>query len=151
MSGTDVRQLVAEFTDAMTTDDVETVVHLFNDDPTVEWVMMATGESFQGRDAIRQLAQRSKAARSHTDELGIKPTCVFTNAEGTQLCWEYVHDGIVTDNWPSSSAHRPAPGTKFELPIVLVCDVRDGKLQKLREYFDLNTLLEAGRRQRLYA
>ena len=32
----------------------------------------------------------------HGDGLGIKPKRVFTNAEGSQMCWEYVHNGMVT-------------------------------------------------------
>jgi len=82
--------------------------------------------------------------------LGIKPTNVFTNAEGTKLCWEYVHTGVVTDKWPASS-HKVSPGTKFDLPIILMCDICQGKLVKIREYFDLLTLLEPGTPHRLYS
>ena len=64
---------------------------------------------------------------------------------------EYVHTGVVTDKWPSSSGHKPAPGTKFELPIMLICEIRQGKFVKVREYFDLLTLLEPGTSHRLYS
>jgi ketosteroid isomerase-like protein len=143
--GIDLAQAV---TAAMTSDDVESMVNLFA--PDGEWAIMATGESFRGHDQIRQLATRSVAARDHTDGLGIKPTNVFTNAEGTKLCWEYVHTGVVTDKWPASS-HKVAPGTKFDLPIILMCDIRQGKLVKIREYFDLLTLLEPDTPHRLYS
>jgi hypothetical protein len=113
-------------------------------------VIMATGETFRGHDQIRQLATRSVAARDHTAGLGIKPTNVFTNDEGTKLCWEYVHTGVVTDKWPASS-HKVSPGTKFDLPIILMCDICQGKLVKIREYFDLLTLLEPGTPHRLYS
>jgi ketosteroid isomerase-like protein len=82
--------------------------------------------------------------------MGIKPTNVFTNADGTNLCWEYVHTGVVTDKWPAS-ARKVAPGTKFDLPIMLMCDIRQGKLVKIREYFDLLTLLEPATPHRLYS
>src|ERR1035438_3426734 len=144
--GTDLVQAV---TNAMTSDDIESMVNVFAEDG--EWVIMATGESFRGHDQIRKLATRSVAARGHTAGLGIKPTNVFTNAEGTKLCWEYVHTGVVTDKWPSSSAQKPAPGTKFDLPITLMCEVRQGKLVKVREYFDLLTLTEAGTAHHLYS
>jgi hypothetical protein len=77
---------VRAFTDAMTTDDIDAVVGLFNNAPDIEWVIMATGERFRGLDAIRQLAERSVVARSHGDGLGIQPKRVFTNAEGSQMC-----------------------------------------------------------------
>ena len=92
---------------------------------------MATGETFRGLDQIKQLTMRSVAARTHGAGLGIKPTNIFTNAEGTKLCWEYMHTAVVTDKWPSST-HRPAPGTKIALPIVLICETCGGKLVKVR-------------------
>ncbi len=144
-SGNDLAQIV---TKAMTSDDIESMVNAFA--PDGEWVIMATGETFRGYDQIRQLATRSVAARDHTSGLGIKPTNVFSNAEGTRLCWEYVHTGVVTDKWPASS-HKVPAGTKFDLPIVLICDIRQGKLVTIREYFDLLTLLEPDTPHRLYS
>jgi uncharacterized protein (TIGR02246 family) len=141
--------LVQAFTDAFTSDDIESFLNLIA--PDAEWVIVATGETFRGLDQIRQLATRSVDARTHGGGLGIKPTNIFTNAEGTKLVWEYVHTGVVTEKWPASSGHRPAPGTKFELPIVLVGEIREGKLLKMREYFDLPTLLEPGTPHKLYS
>jgi ketosteroid isomerase-like protein len=140
--------LVKAMTAAMTSDDVASMVNLFA--PDGEWKIMATGETFRGTDQIRQLAIRSVAGRDHPAGTGIKPTNVFTNAEGTKLCWEYVHTGVVTDQWPAST-NRPAPGTKIELPIVLICDIREGKLARIREYFDLETAAEPGVRHKLYS
>jgi ketosteroid isomerase-like protein len=55
-----------------------------------------------------------------------------------------MHTGVVTARWPASSSQRPAPGTTFKLPIILVGEIREGKIMKMREYFDLLTLTEAG-------
>lgn len=142
---------VNTFTKAMTSDDIDLVMTLFNEGPETKWVIMATGETFQGLEKIRKLAERSVAARTHGPDMGLKPTHVFTNEEGTQLVWEYAHTGIVTERWPSTSTIKPAPGSKFELPIVLICDVRDNKIDTIREYFDLITLTEAGTRHFLYS
>ena len=38
-----------------------------------------------------------------------------------------------------------------ELPIILVGEIREGKIIKMREYFDLLTLTEAGTPHRLYS
>jgi ketosteroid isomerase-like protein len=149
MTARTTADLVTAFTAAFTTDDIETWRSLLDADG--EWVIVATGETFRGLDQMAQLAARSVAARKHGGGLGIKPTNVFTNADGTKLCWEYVHTGVVTDQWPSTSSHKPAPGTKFELPIMLMCEIRQGKLFKVREYFDLLTLLEPGTPHRLYS
>lgn len=141
--------LVRAFTAAFTSDDIKGWRNLLA--PDGEWVVMATGETFHGLDKMTELANRSVAARKHGDGLGIKPTNVFANAEGTKLCWEYVHTGVVTDKWPSTSAQKPAPGTKFELPIILVCDIQQGKLTKVREYFDLLTLTDPATKHKLYS
>lgn len=146
--GANSTDLVQAFTAAFTSDDVESFYKLI--DPDGEWVIMATGETFRGLDQIKQLTMRSVAARTHGGGLGIKPTNIFTNAEGTKLCWEYVHTAVVTDKWPSST-HRPAPGTKIKLPIVLIGEIRQGKLLKVREYFDLQTLSEPGVPHKLYS
>ena len=142
-------QLVQAFTAAFTSDDIEGWRNLLA--PDGEWMLMATGETFRGLDQMVRLATRSVAARKHSDELGIKPTSVFTNADGTKLCWEYIHTGIVTEKWPSTSSHKPAPGTKFTLPIMLVCEIRQEKIFRVREYFDLLTLLEPGTPHKLYS
>lgn len=143
-----VADLVQTMTAAMTSDDIDSMVNLFASDG--EWTIMATGETFRGLDQIRELATRSVAGRTHAAGSGIKPRNVFTNAEGTKLCWEYVHSCVVTDKWPSST-HKPAPGTKFELPIILMCEIRDDKLVKIREYFDMLTVTEPGTPHRLYS
>jgi uncharacterized protein (TIGR02246 family) len=143
-----VADLVQAFTDAFTSDDIESFLNLIA--PDGEWLIMATGERFRGLDQIRQLATRSVAGRDHPAGMGIKPTNVFTNAEGTKLCWEYVHNCVVTDQWPASK-NRPAPGTNVELPIVLICDIRKDKLVKVREYFNLQTVTEPGTPHKLYS
>jgi ketosteroid isomerase-like protein len=140
--------LVQAFTAAFTTDDIEGFYKLI--DPNAEWVIMATGETFRGLEEIKQLTTRSIAGREHTDGLGIKPFNIFTNAEGTRLCWEYVHTAVVTDKWPSST-HRPAPGTKISVPILLSCEIDGGKITKAREYFDLWTAVEPGVQHHLYS
>jgi ketosteroid isomerase-like protein len=141
-------ELVGAFTDAMTHVGVEAMISLWA--PDGEWVIMATGETFKGLDQIRQLANRSVAARTHGTGEGLLPFNVFTNTDGTRLCWEYVHKAVVTDQWPAST-NRPAPGTKVEIPIVLICEINDGKLAKIREYFDLTTATEPGAHRKLYS
>ncbi len=147
MSGTQ-ENVVEAFTRCMTTDDIDGIVTLFAKD--AEWRIMATGETFTGPEKIRELATRSVAARAHSSSRGIHPFNVFTSADGTGLCWEYVHTAIITENWPASR-DRPAPGTEFRLPIVLVCDIRNNTITKIREYFDLQTLTEPGVQHHLYS
>lgn len=140
--------LVQAFTEAMTHDDIEGVVSLWAENGV--WEIMATGEKFSGLEQIRQLATRSVAARNHPAGEGLLPFNVFTNADATKFCWEYVHKAVVTDKWPASK-NRPAPGTEVKIPIVLICEVENGKLIRLNEYFDLLTVIEPGNPHKLYS
>ena len=139
---------VKAFTEAMTHEGVEDMMKLWS--PDGEWEIMATGETFKGLDKIRELATRSVAARTHGSGEGLQPFNVFVNVEGTRLVWEYIHKGVVTDKWPAST-RKPTEGTEFSLPIILSCDIRAGKFTKIREYFDLLTLTEAGTSHHLYS
>jgi ketosteroid isomerase-like protein len=141
-------EAIQAFTHAMTHEDIDGVMKLWA--PDGEWEVKATGETFKGLDQIRQLASRSVAARDHPAGEGLLPFNVYSNSEGTKLCWEYVHKGVVTDKWPAST-HKVAAGTKFVLPIVLICEIHEGRLVKIREYFDLLTLLEPDTPHKLYS
>ena len=111
-------------------------------------MIVATGEIFRGTDKVRELAERSVAARKHTSEAHM--TFVNHIISEDQMCLEYIHQGIITENWPASG-NRPTPGSKFELPICLVCYTKDQKFVKVNEYFDLGTLIAGGRRVKLYS
>ncbi len=141
-------ETIEAFTQAMTHEDIDGLMKLW--EPDGEWEVMATAETFKGLEEIRQLASRSVAARDHPPGEGLLPFNVYNNWEGTKFCWEYVHKGVVTDKWPAST-HKVAPGTSFVLPIVLICEIHEGKLVKIREYFDLLTLLEPDTPHKLYS
>jgi len=140
--------IIGLFTHAMNHDDVESMLCLW--DPEGEWEVMATGEKFSGLDEIRQLVTRSVATRNHRSGERLLPFNVFKNEEETKFCWEYVHKGVVTDKWPAALGNHTV-GTKFDLPIALMCDISNGKIVKVREYFDLLTLTKAGHPLHLYS
>ena len=117
-------------------------------DPNCSWEIMATGETFNGADKVRELAERSVAARTHNDEAHM--TFLSHIVTDDQMCLEYVHEGVITEDWPASG-DRPPVGSKFELPICLVCRLRGEKFIRLNEYFDLGTLVGGGRKAKLYS
>jgi ketosteroid isomerase-like protein len=124
------------FTAAFTSDDIVGWSGLAA--PDAVWEVVASGETFTGKAKLLELANRSVAARVHSGDTGIKPFNIFSNPDGSRVCWEYVHTAIVTDKWPASE-RRPAVGSSVNIPIVLIMEIRDGKFVKVREYFDLLT------------
>jgi hypothetical protein len=65
-----------------------------------------------------------------------------------QMVLEYVHRGIIT-NSNDISVRLPTAGTEFILPICLVCHVKNGKFDKIDEYFDVGTL--TGAKAKMYS
>ncbi len=126
--------------------DMEALINLFTAEG--EWVIMATGERFQGPSRIQALASVSVVMRAQGAGLEPEPAGVFTDEAGTKICLEYIYRGLVAKDWPKS-AHPPAPGTPFEIPVTLIGELNQGKLVKIREYFDWLTLAEAGAKNRL--
>ncbi len=94
---------IRAFSDTFLTDDIGGFMKLIDQD--CEWVLMATGETFRGTGEVRQLAERSVAARRHTKDDHIEFTNLFTSED--QMCLEYIHRAIVTEQWPSSSNRPP--------------------------------------------
>jgi hypothetical protein len=116
-------------------------------DPACEWTIMATGEKFAGIQQVRELAKRSVAARTHTNDIKMQATTLF--AAENYFVIEYVHNAIVTADWPASR-NRPAPGTVLSVPICIVAHLNGEKFDRLHEYFDLATASGA-KGQKLYA
>jgi ketosteroid isomerase-like protein len=138
--------LFGRFSETFLSDDIDGFMQLIDDDCV--WEIMATGEVFTGAAKVRELAERSVAARTHTAELHMRlGDHIITD---DRMCLEYVHEGIVTERWPASE-NRPAAGSRFELPICLVCRLNDGKFVQIHEYFDLGTVIAGGRNARLYS
>jgi len=137
---------IRAFSDTFLTDDIDEFMQLIDQD--CGWVIMATGETFRGAGEGRQLAERSVAARKHTKDVHMDFTNLFSTED--QMCLEYAHRAIVTEQWPSAS-NRPPAGTKVDIKICLVCHVKDGKFDRIHEYFDLGQVVSLGAVRRLYS
>ncbi len=141
---------IRKFSDTFLSDDIDGFMELIDRD--CEWIIMATGEKFRGQEKVRELAERSVAARKHTKNDHMEFMNLFATED--KMCLEYIHKGIVTEKWPSSSPEHPVAGTEFVLPICLVCHIKQSnkKFDAIHEYFDLGTLTSAGKaQQRLYS
>jgi ketosteroid isomerase-like protein len=141
-----LESFIRAFNDTFLTDDIDGFMQLIDSD--CEWVIMATGETFRGEGSVRQLAERSVAARKHTQDVHMDFTNLFSSED--QMCLEYAHRGIITEKWPSS-LQAPPVGTLFDIKICLVCHVKDGKFDRIHEYFDLGQVVSPGTVRRLYS
>jgi ketosteroid isomerase-like protein len=133
-----------KFSEVFLTDDVDGMVGMVDDE--CDWAIMATGETFHGPEQIRKLAERSIAARQHTKDVRMDFKNLFSTED--QMVLEYVHRGIITKS-NDITVTLPTAGTEFVLPICLVCHVKNGKFDKIDEYFDVSTL--TGAKTRMYS
>lgn len=108
-------------------------------------------ETFYGIDEIRQLARRSMDARKHTEEAHAEFTNAFSSEDQSQICIEHDHSCIATEKWTGSSGKHPAARTKANIKICLVCHVKNGKLDRIHEYFDLMSVIAPTEERRLYS
>lgn len=126
--------LARQIYDAFNNNDVETILAYTSDD--VELVLMPFDLHFHGLEGFREFIQRVKTAF---------PDCTARlvsqiNHEGgvvNQLVAQGTHTG------PLVGPHReiPATGRMISFNVCEVWDVNNGKLTKLRSYFDTLTLL----------
>jgi hypothetical protein len=90
------KRIIQAWSDAARNDDAEKSLDKFID-ADCEWVMMATGETFRGIDEVKQMSLRSRDARKHTQEARIEFTNFFSSADQSQICIEYDHRAIITE------------------------------------------------------
>lgn len=123
--------LLEQFTKVFANDDVRLLFTLIA--PDCHWSIMATGEHFHGLDEIRSLVDQVQKARGHSDDAKVE----IKDAFGTDdyLCVEFRHRGVVTEGF-ASDAGKPTEGSIFEMDFCATAQVRDGKIVRIREYFD---------------
>ncbi len=129
---------IKRFSEVFLSDDIDGMVDLMDKD--CEWAIMATGEVFRGPEQVRKLAERSVAARQHTRDVHMDFKNLFSTDD--QMVLEYVHRGFITTS-NDISVKLPKAGVEFVLPICLVCHVKNGKFDRIDEYFDVSTLIGA--------
>ena len=100
-------------------------------DPACEWVLMATGERYTGRDALRKIGEQSMAAVSHSGQHQLKVTNLFGSADN--VCLEYVHGALL--QLPGQTAPTP-----IEMPICIVFKCKDGKITQAHEYYEVEQM-----------
>lgn len=123
--------LLGRFVRVFAGDQIDLLWTIISDD--CEWSIMATGEHFRGPDQIRGLIDQVQKARDPSAEARVTIKDAF--AAGDYLCLEFLRQGLVTQGFASDPA-APAAGSLFEIDFCVTAQVRDGKIVRVREYFD---------------
>jgi len=113
-------------------------IELFH--PDCEWLLVASGQTFRGRDEVGRMIEQSMAPRDAQFEV---PNAF---AGEDQVFLEWINQGTITGPIPNffdakGTVMVVPPGTKYSFPVCAVAEVKDSKLYRVREYYDTETLL----------
>jgi ketosteroid isomerase-like protein len=126
------KTLLEKFARAFAEDNPGLLLSLLASD--CEWTIMPTGERFKGLLEIRSLTEKVQSARAHSDEAKLTIREAFSDA--AHLCIEFLHRGVVTNGFGGGGIDAPPPGAIFEIDFCVTARIRDGKIIRVREYFD---------------
>jgi ketosteroid isomerase-like protein len=124
-------------------DDLDTFMQLM--DEGAVWTFMATGETFKGREQIREAAEKSMAGRIHTKALHMELKNLF--ASDDMVCIEYLHRATVPEH--ATITGSPPAGAEIAVPICITMRIKNGKICTFNEYLDLATF--GGAKKKLFA
>jgi len=104
-------------------------------DPNIEWLIVPTGDIIKGQDEFVKLARNHWAASPNRIK---KLLNLFANEEYASL--EYITGGTLTGDANFGSIKIVATGAKYELQCCFVFHFTNGKIDRVREYFDMETV-----------
>ena len=120
--------------DAFNNNDFQAILALVDDD--IELVLIPFDQHFYGLEGFREFMQGFKAAF---------PDCtiklVNQVASDAQVVNEFVVNGTHSGALVNPRGKIPATGRSIGYCVCEVWEVKDGKLTKVRNYFDTTTLL----------
>jgi ketosteroid isomerase-like protein len=126
-------KLMHTYFDALFGKDLTPILEMIDDH--IEWLIVPTGDTLKGKEQIAKLAPNHWAASPNR----IK-TLVNVFASEEFACLEYRTAGALTNqaDFPSIS-FRPT-GKHYEFLCCFVFHITDGKIDRVHEYFDLETI-----------
>jgi steroid delta-isomerase-like uncharacterized protein len=125
-------QMMHAYFDALFTKDMSPMLELFEQD--IEWLIVPTGDTIKGKDEIAKLAANHWAASPGRIKTLVN---LFANEEYGSL--EYRTSGTLTNQADFPSVKFEPTGQKYDFLCCFVFHIRNGKIDRVHEYFDMET------------
>jgi ketosteroid isomerase-like protein len=109
------------------------MLELFDQD--VEWLIVPTGDTIKGKAEIAKLAANHWAASPGRIKTLVN---LFANEEYASL--EYRTSGTLTNQADFPSIKFEPTGKKYEFLCCFVFHIKNGKIDRVHEYFDIETV-----------
>lgn len=125
------QELIRRYYDAFNAGDAETFLSLLTDDVVHEPSQSAARK---GKDAFRAfVAHMAHAYRERAYDI-----VVFSSADGARAAAEFMLDGTYLQ---TDEGLPPANGQKYTLRVGAFFDIRDGKVARVSNHYNLNDWL----------
>jgi steroid delta-isomerase-like uncharacterized protein len=125
--------LMRRYFDLLFSKDMDAMLELIDDH--IEWLVVPTGTVISGKP---MLAVGAKQHWGATPDRVKKLVNLF--ADENYACMEYVTEGTLTGRVDFGSVAIPPTGLRYELQVCFVFHLKDGKIDRVREYFDMETV-----------
>jgi steroid delta-isomerase-like uncharacterized protein len=125
--------LMHRYFDLLFSKDIDAMLELIDDH--IEWLVVPTGTVISGK---QMLAAGAKQHWGATPDRVKKLVNLF--ADENYACMEYVTEGTLTGRVDFGSVAIPPTGLRYELQVCFVFHLKDGKIDRVREYFDMETV-----------
>jgi ketosteroid isomerase-like protein len=109
------------------------MLELFDQD--IEWLIVPTGDTIKGKDEMAKLAANHWAASPGRIKTHVN---LFANEEYGSL--EYRTSGTLTNQADFPSVKFEPTGQKYDFLCCFVFHIRNGKIDRVHEYFDMETV-----------
>lgn len=134
MAPNELRNILLRYFDLLYGEQLEALLDLFADE--VHWLIVPTATEIRGKAQLRKLAANHWRASPNRVK---KLVNLFASKE--YACLEYISAGTVTADADFVTTKIEATGRRYELSCCFVFHFRpDGKIDQVREYFDLQTV-----------
>jgi ketosteroid isomerase-like protein len=119
--------------DVLFTENLNPMLSMFDQD--IEWFIVPTGDTIKGKDEIAKLAANHWAASP-----GRIKTLVNLFADEEFACLEYRTSGTLINQADFPSITFQPTGKKYEFLCCFVFHIKNGKIDRVQEYFDMETV-----------
>jgi len=125
--------LMRRYFDLLYSKDLDAMLELVDDD--IEWLVVPTGDVISGKTSLAALAENHwGASPDRTKKL------VNLFATEDYACMEYTSGGSLTGEVDFRSIKIPPSGRTYEIQCCFVFHFKNGKIDRVHEYFDMDTV-----------
>jgi ketosteroid isomerase-like protein len=126
-------QMMHTYFDALFGKDLTPILEMIDDH--IEWLIVPTGDTLKGKEQIAKLAPNHWAASPDRTK-----TLINLFASEAFACLEYRTAGTLSSQADFPSISFEPTGKHYEFLCCFVFHIANGKIDRVHEYFDLETI-----------